>query len=114
MQQLLICSDRKTFCIYNNLRHILLHLYFVLFKNNVFSYLATGERFQRLHYQFRLGATTIGLIINEVCTAIWKLLSPVYLPTPKEEDWIKISKEFYKIWNFPNCTGAIDGKHISI
>lgn len=76
--------------------------------------MATGERFQRLHYQFRLGATTIGLITNEVCTAIWKLLSPIYLPTPREEDWIKISNEFDNIWNFPNCTGAIDGKHIAI
>lgn len=75
-----------------------LYLYFVLFNFflktnffNVFSYLATGEQFQRLHYQFRLGATTIGLTTNEVCTAIWKLLSPVYLPTPREEDWIKTS-----------------------
>jgi len=76
--------------------------------------LATGERFQRLYYQFRLGATTIGLITNEVCIAIWKLLSPICLPMPREEDWIKISNEFNKIWNFPNCTGAIDGKHIAI
>jgi len=60
--------------------------------------LATGERFQRLHYQFRLGVATVGLIINEVCTAtIWKLLSPTYLSTSKEEDWIKIAKDFNEI-----------------
>lgn len=86
--------------------------YFILIK--CFSHLATGERFQCLHYQFRLGAMKIGLIINEVCTAIWKLLSPIYFPTPKEEDWIKISKDFDDIWNFTNWTGAIDGKHIAI
>jgi len=33
---------------------------------------------------------------------------------PREENWIKISNEFNKIWNFPNCTGAIDGQHIAI
>ncbi|KAL4090615.1 hypothetical protein QTP88_025414 [Uroleucon formosanum] len=32
----------------------------------------------------------------------------------REEDWIKISNEFNKIWKFSNCTGAIDGKHIAI
>ncbi|KAL4103803.1 hypothetical protein QTP88_019138 [Uroleucon formosanum] len=58
--------------------------------------------------EFCLGATKIGLITNEVCTAIWKLLSPIYLPMPREEDWIKISNEFNKIWIFPNCTGSID------
>ncbi|XP_022175016.1 putative nuclease HARBI1 [Myzus persicae] len=52
--------------------------------------------------------------MNYVPTALWKLLSPIYLPTPREEDWIKISNEFNQISNFPNCTGAIDGKHIAI
>jgi len=45
---------------------------------------------------------------------IWKLLSPIYLPSPKKEDWINIAIDFNEIWNFPNCVGAIDGKHISI
>jgi|UniRef100_A0A2S2Q4G4 hypothetical protein len=90
---------------------------------NIFSYLAKGERFQYLHFkrfQRRLDATTIRLIVNEVCIVIWKLLLAIYLPTPKEKGWIKISKDFNKVWNFPNCTGAIiaiiiiDGKHIII
>lgn len=33
-------------------------------------------------------------------------------PTP--DDWKKISEEFYKQWNYPNCIGAIDGKHVVI
>ena len=30
----------------------------------------------------------------------------------KEEDWMKISNEFEKQWNFPHCIGALDGKHV--
>jgi hypothetical protein len=31
-----------------------------------------------------------------------------------KQDWRGISREFEKVWNFPNCIGAIDGKHIVI
>lgn len=33
---------------------------------------------------------------------------------PTEEMWKHIADDFYTIWNFPNCLGAIDGKHITI
>ncbi|XP_066596893.1 uncharacterized protein [Prorops nasuta] len=36
------------------------------------------------------------------------------MPPPKEKDWINISKDFWNLWNFPNCIGALDGKHIVI
>lgn len=41
------------------------------------------------------------------------MLSKV-MPTPTEEDWKRISNEFWNIWNFPNCLGALDGKHVVI
>lgn len=28
--------------------------------------------------------------------------------------WKKIANEFAVKWQFPNCIGAIDGKHVSI
>ena len=35
------------------------------------------------------------------------------LQTPSsEEDWVKIATEYENHWNFPNCRGAMDGKHI--
>ncbi len=31
-----------------------------------------------------------------------------------EEDWLVVSNGFRDKWDFPNCIGAIDGKHIDI
>jgi hypothetical protein len=31
-----------------------------------------------------------------------------------KNDWIRIADEFYERANFPNCVGAVDGKHIGI
>ena len=42
-------------------------------------FLATGETFKSLHYQFRIGRATIPYIIKEVCQVIFQVLGPVYL-----------------------------------
>jgi hypothetical protein len=31
-----------------------------------------------------------------------------------EQEWEKVMQGFYTLWNFPNCCGATDGKHIVI
>lgn len=30
------------------------------------------------------------------------------------EEWLKVTDGFEELWNFPNCLGAIDGKHVVI
>ncbi|KAL0158163.1 hypothetical protein M9458_046239 [Cirrhinus mrigala] len=37
-----------------------------------------------------------------------------YMPVPTTEDWRDIVSEFYHRWNFPNCLGSVDGKHLVI
>nr|CAI5845003.1 unnamed protein product [Callosobruchus analis] len=41
-----------------------------------------------------------------------KKLTHISLPTI--EEWKNIALDFYNKWNFPNCIGCIDGKHIRI
>ncbi|RZF37589.1 hypothetical protein LSTR_LSTR003154 [Laodelphax striatellus] len=85
--------------------------YLVLF----YRFLATGDRFQYIHFNHRVGATTAGKIVAETCTAIWSVMSPMFLMTdPSPEKWKEISVRFEELWNFPNCCGAIDGKHVRI
>ena len=78
-------------------------------------FLATGNSQVSLSFNFRIGRSTVSGIIRETCSALSTVLQPEYVKAPSsEEDWRDISKEFEKIWNFPHCIGAIDGKHIVI
>ena len=58
----------------------------------------------------------LGKIIRETCIALWKiLLENNYIKAPSsKEEWRKIAEEFETSWNFPNCIGVMDGKHIVI
>ncbi|XP_069620808.1 netrin-4 isoform X1 [Ranitomeya imitator] len=77
-------------------------------------FLATGESLTSLHFQFRLGISTIGGIVKDTFRAIWDTLQPEYIPQPTMEIWLRSSEQFERICNFPNCVGAVDGKHIRI
>lgn len=49
-----------------------------------------------------------------MCNAVIRKLLAVCIPTPRRKDWEKIAEQFWTTWNFPNCLGALDGKHIEI
>ncbi|XP_073402740.1 uncharacterized protein [Dendrobates tinctorius] len=77
-------------------------------------FLATGESLSSLHFQYRLGISTISGIVKHTCRALWDSLAEEFLPEPTKERWIEISEKFLQICQFPNCLGAVDGKHIRI
>ncbi|XP_073474037.1 uncharacterized protein [Aquarana catesbeiana] len=67
-------------------------------------YLATGNSFASLHYEFKLGKSTVSTIV----------LRDVVMRKPNKEEWNTKAELFWERCNFPNCVGAIDGKHIRI
>jgi len=79
-----------------------------------FRFLATGNSFRSIGFSYRLGFSTVREIVQDVCQAIWKRLGPITMPQPTEEMWKSIASRYKEMWNFPNCIGAIDGKHINI
>lgn len=50
----------------------------------------------------------------DTCKVICETLLEETMPKPTEDTWKTISTEFYERWNFPNCFGSIDGKHVNI
>ena len=110
----------RSLCIYHA---VYMHVYYtILFLNQSyyfrlmpFRYLATGDSLQTISFSYRVGHSTVCRIIFDTCRAIWDNLMPIYLKSPSTEpEWKRISDDFYLQWNFPNCVGAIDGKHIMI
>lgn len=79
-----------------------------------FRFLATGNSFKSLAFSFRMGATTVAIIVKEITTLLWDCLQPLHMKTPTEETFKNIAKNFNEKWQFPHCIGAIDGKHIRV
>ncbi|CAF4865572.1 unnamed protein product [Pieris macdunnoughi] len=89
-------------------------------------YLVTGMDLEDLKFMCAVAPRTLDLIIQETCEAIIQKLKRIYpgpavmcfcfsLIVPRTiEDWKKVAKDFERRWNFPNCIGAVDGKHIEI
>ena len=64
--------------------------------------------------RFRVGKSTVKEIVVETCLAIWHSMKDEVLPPPTPDRWKLIEEGFRIRWHFPNCIGALDGKHIMI
>lgn len=80
----------------------------------ILRYLASGSTFTDLHYYFRLGISTISKIVRLMCHYLWVILKEEFLLQPTKENWQNIANGFKKSTQFPNCLGAVDGKHIRV
>lgn len=67
-----------------------------------------------LSYSFRVGKSTVSNILSNTLEKIWEVLQPEVLKIPDENYFIEVADGFKRTWNYPNCIGAIDGKHVSI
>lgn len=61
-----------------------------------------------------MGYYTVHNIVKDVCDSIIEKLLLEVMPPPSVEDWEKIGGDFWNKWNFPNCVGALNGKHVEI
>ncbi|KAJ8895963.1 hypothetical protein PR048_001304, partial [Dryococelus australis] len=94
-------------------------------------YLATGRTLEDLKFSCRIAPkTNVRTLLNGVFPTLPKYLSLfccarakqsldipflVLLQCPTtEEEWENVAREFEHRWNFPNCIGAVDGKHVAI
>ena len=77
-------------------------------------FLATGDSYRTIAFNYRVGRSTVSEIVSETCNALWDALMDEYMPPPTAEDFRLTAKRFAERWNFPNCIGSIDGKHVVI
>lgn len=49
-----------------------------------------------------------------MCQTIWNVLKEKCIPTPNRDTWARIAEGFQNRAGFPNCLGAVDGKHIRV
>ncbi|RVE51177.1 hypothetical protein evm_004142 [Chilo suppressalis] len=77
-------------------------------------YLASGHTFTDMSFEYRLGISTISIIVKEVCQAMWSIMKSECMPIPGKEMWELIALKFEQRANFPHCLGAVNGKHIRI
>ncbi|KAG8278504.1 hypothetical protein J6590_108213 [Homalodisca vitripennis] len=77
-------------------------------------FLATGDSYHSLMYLFKVSKQSISQIVPEVCSALVSMLED-YIKTPsKPEEWKSIATDFKRAWQFDQCIGTLDGKHIVI
>ncbi|XP_064617265.1 putative nuclease HARBI1 [Liolophura sinensis] len=75
-------------------------------------FLATGDSYESLAYLFRIPANTISGIGPVVCKAIYKALKDGIKFPRSAVEWEVVAEAYKKLWHFPHCIGALDGKHV--
>ena len=75
---------------------------------------ATGDNLHTIVAGYCIGHSTACQIVVDTGKAIYQELAPEFSKVPDEAEWRIIDIDFSKMWNFPNCVGAIDGKHVAM
>ncbi|KAG0411310.1 hypothetical protein HPB47_011565 [Ixodes persulcatus] len=67
-------------------------------------YLSSGDPVKDVALAFRVGISTARAAIVDTCKSLWERLRPIYMPV----------SAYSLLWQFPNCVGAVDGKHVQM
>lgn len=67
-----------------------------------------------LAFQFRVSHQYISVIIRQTLDSIKRKFLEEAIPTPTVATLEENAKRYFQRWNYPNCVGAIDGKHVRI
>lgn len=77
-------------------------------------FLATGDSYTSLMYLFKISKQSISKIVPKVCEALVNALAE-YVKTPSNsQEWALVSTGFKNKWQFDQCLGALDGKHVVV
>ncbi|XP_067616125.1 putative nuclease HARBI1 [Eurosta solidaginis] len=79
----------------------------------VLEYMAAGTLQSHIASCYHISKQHIGKIVSDVCKAICCALKQE-IAEWTEATLREVADGFQKQWNFPNCVGAIDGKHVAI
>lgn len=76
--------------------------------------LAHGSSLTAVAAVYKISRSTVRSIVFEVSRALWLTLKDQFLSFPSLAQLEGIAQEFGRMWNFPNCVGAIARKHIKL
>lgn len=85
-----------------------------IYEIHTYRYLATGEILRSMAFHYRVSHSWISRITTKCLNSIVDRLLLEAIPPPTTETFDKNIRDFFSLWNFPNCCGAIDGKHVRI
>ena len=78
-------------------------------------YIATGNSYHSLQYAFRVSVPAISKFVPEVLQALIQAYQDEFLKCPRTpEEWKVVADGFAHRWNYHNCIGALDGKHVAL
>ena len=61
----------------------------LLNKQLFFRFLATGDSYKTIAFNYQFGHATVARIVAETCETIWKTMKREYVPQPSEVDRVK-------------------------
>ena len=73
-------------------------------------FVATGENYASLGYQFRMSESILSTMVPYVCRVIYNVSKDEYFTCPRNEtEWLEIAQAFEDQWQMRNCLRAGDG-----